>query len=1173
MIKTIDKILHFIDTNKENDETLFVLRGFPVSVLGVEQADAEKMMNNKIMYFLARACGQQKIIAFEEFISLYSFATTQFKKIFILENGFYLNLYPPDIKLSDAVSSALLSHYNEDVGNDINIGNLTEYTDIYSNYIETDTGIGCCHNIQEYLLINEKIERVVFNREEAELPGTSLLSEKQVYSNICTESDYYHLINLLEYSDTSFAVAWESFSSGKEVIRRKLKTLALAYSGRLYEYNVANIKTSRCNHPEIYDILRKYWGYESFRSLSVYDIAEAEKKKKKIVQISQEDIICDLIDQAEHCIQRESFRDIFVTAPTGAGKSLIFQIPAIYLARQYNLLTIVITPLIGLMNDQVQALKTKGYSYAQTINSDISPVIKQEILQSVSDGLCHILYLSPESLLSRSDIEQLIGKRRIGMLIVDEAHIVTTWGKQFRPDYWFLGDHIQKLRRAQACKGDDPAPFLIATFTATAIYEGTEDMYHETLNSLHMVDPITYLGYVRRENISIEVSEVTAKTKKVEYELNKFDSLIEIINLALMRGQKTLIYFPTVVLINSFYSYCFSKGLGSYVTRYNGQMEVDEKNESFQEFKTSEKLIMLATKAFGMGIDIPDIAIVAHFAPTGNVCDYMQEIGRAARKVEINGHAIYKHMSNDFKHINRLHGLSAIRKYQLIEVIKKILELYIQSRYSLNGKPFTKKRNEMLIDAESFAYIFDSPHADENELISKVKTAMLLIQKDYENRGFSPFYMRPIPMFAYGFFSILPREQERINQQYPGTVRLVNHQLNVCEVNLKDIWESDFCRDMSFPKFKYLLYANKTELYFNIQFTMRPALAVEVFIYDDGEKIFQNLYSGLLGLIKQSIYQGNYLVESQMVEELTKSCGVNRYNAENIVSVFLSAVDTYGRDYSVRMNAHMYKVRTTKSETISYQFTDATQVFFKWFRDGYDKVISETNNNKLYIVDEPGVRRCKELMTVLGMLEAMGVLRFKSLGGFNSQIYIYVNETKTMQMVRDRPSSYRNRLLDMINQRHQDSVAMLTFLFQNNFSSEMIWDHLENYFLGILPSQLKKTPVEEKRDESEILIQLQIGEKLKDDYHNWEEVNALFDSEAISDFDEAQIPLADYYGSKLIVNESEIDVLLAWANNKTVVYSGVVNPISLQIAKANGWHCLDIAMVNTDVLHQALEEN
>lgn len=131
----------------------------------------------------------------------------------------------------------------------------------------------------------------------------------------------------------------------------------------------------------------------------------------------------------------------------------MFQVPAIYLAqKQSKLLTLVISPLIGLMNDQVKGLEKRGYYGAKTINSDISPVVKTEIMEKVKNGQYDILYLSPETLLARSDVEQLIGNRTIGMIVVDEAHIVTTWGKQFRPDYWYLGDHIRKLRKQQLQK-------------------------------------------------------------------------------------------------------------------------------------------------------------------------------------------------------------------------------------------------------------------------------------------------------------------------------------------------------------------------------------------------------------------------------------------------------------------------------------------------------------------------------------------------------------------------------------------------------------------------------------------------------------------------------------------------------------------------------------------------
>ena len=116
-------------------------------------------------------------------------------------------------------------------------------------------------------------------------------------------------------------------------------------------------------------------------------------------------------------------------------------------------------------------------SKAKTINSDISPIVKQDILENVAEGKLDILYLSPETLLARSSVEQLIGDRTIGMIVIDEAHIVTTWGKQFRPDYWYLGDHIRKLRKKQMEAKE--RSFVIATFTATAIYHGLEDMYTE----------------------------------------------------------------------------------------------------------------------------------------------------------------------------------------------------------------------------------------------------------------------------------------------------------------------------------------------------------------------------------------------------------------------------------------------------------------------------------------------------------------------------------------------------------------------------------------------------------------------------------------------------------------------------------------------------------------------
>lgn len=1164
------QVKDFISKNQEVSGSIFVLKGFKVEDFDVEQMALEKTISNKIERLLSISNNPKKIISYDEFICLYDLVLMQFKKIYILENGIYLNLFPKEVLIPDNILTALLDHFDEEKGKDTPIGDISEYLNIYSNFIKTDMGIACCYNLSEDSLKVEKIERYVFGKESEDIPKIESLSDDLTYINLCNDIDYYQLVRQLIKTNYSFAVTWENYISGKDIMKRKLHLLVASFQERVFEYISPNVVQPKHCNDEIYGLLKQYWGQANFRNLLVYDIKELERHSKSVVEISQERIICDIVEQVEHCVKGEIFRDIFVTAPTGAGKSLMFQIPAMYLAQKYGLLTLVVTPLIGLMNDQVQALKRRGYSWARTINSDISPVIKQEIIEEVSQGKCHIIYLSPESLLSRSDIEQLIGRRKIGLFVVDEAHIVTTWGKQFRPDYWYLGDHVQKLRRAQAKKEEDPSPFMIATFTATAIYEGSEDMYHETLNSLHMVDPITYLGYVRRDNIAIEISEVEVKRNKVEYEMNKFDALVDMINTALMRNQKTLIYFPTVALINRFHDYCYSKNMSKYVSKYHGQLDPSEKEENFKAFLNGERQIMLATKAFGMGIDIPDIAIVSHFAPTGNVCDYMQEIGRAARDSNIEGHAIYKHMNNDFKHINKLHGLSAIRKYQLVEVIKKILELYINSRYSKQSAT-TKKRNEMLVDAESFAYIFEGPQNDESELINKVKTAMLLIQKDYENRGFAPFYMRPIPLFAYGYFSITTEEQGRLNKKYYGASKLIFHPKNICELNLKIIWEKSYEKEMSFPKFKFLLYTKSPDLDFNQKFSIKPAMSVEIYMENNNDSIYKKIIEALKGITNTSVSHNKYLSENEMISLLSEQCSMNRYRAESVIGVFLAALEIYQRKYSKRLNTRMFSVRAMQNGKISYQFTNAIREFFGWLSCGYGHIKENTSNQKMFIIDENNGTQRQQVLTVLGILESFGVLRFKSLGGSNSQIYIYVNETKNMQIVRDKPNSYKNRLLDMINRRHEDSVRMLSFLFQNNLTNEEIWEHLENYFLGILPKELSENQPSTILDIEFISVLLQIGDDLREDYSNWSEVNAaLFGNDKIALFHEHRIPLAEYYAAKLIIGDEAIDAQLVWPESKIIISSGE-EPIELtRIATQNGWKCFPINQIDILAIADAL---
>lgn len=1059
----------FTDIKSELDLTksIIVQKGFSINV--EDKIDIQNLFNKGLTAsWVELYSSKRNIMAYEEFLYFYDFIINEYENIYVVNNNIYNNFYPLCVEIPLETKLLLKDFFSEDV--DDNISNVQivdgeKYTKIFSNIKEINENYFVRYNdISE--IENIKIKNInLFDTDNIQpliTKNKDELSSDNVLFMQETE-DYLYVLEKLS-NNQEISVNLDSYI-GEDSINNKLQIIS-TYIAPITLIKSEDKDKSLQTNPKFKEILQKYWKHDSFRNLKIYNFEKIKNGIKSVEEVSQENIISDIVKQVETFKQdsQADYRDVFVTAPTGAGKSAMFLIPAMYLAEQYNLVTLVISPLIGLMNDQVSNLEKQGYKCAKTINSDISQIEKEEIMEDIKEGKCHILYLSPESLLARSDISQIIGDRKIGMIVIDEAHIVTTWGKQFRPDYWYLGDYIKKLRKKQTIEHH---PFLIATFTATAIYGGEEDMYKETLNSLNMRFPITYLGYVKRDDIEIEISELKKETNKEQYQRDKFDSLIQVINRAIGTNKKLLIYFPTVKLIDSFYTYCTSKDLNKYIARYHGQMQGDDKKENAELYKNKEKLVMLATKAFGMGIDISDIEIVCHFAPTGNVCDYVQEIGRVARDPKLKGEAIYAHMSNDFQHINRLHGLSAVKKYQLIKVIQKVYELYkikLESE-NLSAVRLSKKRNEMLVDAENFTYIFEGPlESSEDDLIAKVKTALLLIQKDYTSKmGFSPFAMRPSTLYAQGFFQISDEIVDNLIKRYgTSTFKLCSSKQKVYLVNLQKIWEKDYGKNYSFPNFKRLLYTSDKELEnYNLnKLIPTTRISVEYIANETSRKI----YNAIINILRKSAYEDIFLqVESNGKKDPTKNISdcisvrskISTFKANGIANILISTIKNYARNYSKSMNAKIMDSRPIKTGTDIYRFNRPIEDFIEWLNE----IKSFISNNvaedgKIYIVRNQSQKTEKEIITALGLLEAINYLTFEASGGLNSQIYIYVNQTKTMEEVISKPNFYNNRLLEKVADRHKISVAMLSYLYQNEFKSNEIWEYIENYFLGIVPEEV-----------------------------------------------------------------------------------------------------------------------
>lgn len=1034
-------------SNEEN--VAFVIKGIPLDIVEFnDNIDIDILLKNRFKYF-TNIYELRNIFIYEEFLLLNGIITDQYDKIYIINNNLYTKYYPLEIDLKNNIISKLEEQF-------IDIDEIDYTSEIYdTNDKKTDNLLQIIDGIllKDNLLIcgyNDTVVKDWYKINFIDLFNNNYLEKKIQNSNqtnnifiIEDDFDYTVLVNNIINTEQQQYILDISRYSGNQ--------LELLSNIKLLNDNIENIKLyiykkqeqEKLKYTEeSKNILNKYWGYNTFRTFEIYNIEKLEENHKEYLNISQEQIISDIINESENNINNKDFRDIFVTAPTGIGKSIMFQIPAIYLAEKYNYVTIVISPLIGLMNDQVRNLEIKNYKYVKTINSDISPIKKEEIKEQISNGEVHILYISPETLLSRSDIENLIGDRTIGLLVIDEAHIVTTWGKQFRPDYWYLGDHIRKLRKKQS--ENKNISFIIAAFSATVIYKGKEDMYNETINSLHMRYPISYIGSIIRKNIEINVNKLEMQSK--EYDKEKFKAYAyHFIMRSNNTGEKVLIYFPFVSLIIDFYEFLRSKKLHDNVAVYFGSLPKEEKNENYEQFYKGNKKIMLATKAFGMGIDIDDISVIAHFAPTGNVCDYVQEIGRVARKPNMQGEAYYLYNKQDFKYINSLHGISTIKKYQLVEVLRKIYELAIERKNKQNN---IRRKNSMLLDVDNFTYIFNKGRSDEDNNINKVKTALLLIEKDFENMyGFSPIKMRPVPMYSKGFFKLDEKTAYKLNEFIPNILYKVNEEYNIYQIDLKTIWETTN-KDISFPMFKYYIYTKNNELAFNLDYNINPIWKVEVNIKQNIQNKFMSIWTVLKECINKSIYDNEYILLTYIVTQLKEKCNISESSARFIIDVILTSIDEYKKNHFKYNNTQLLN-RPLQDGRQMYKFDVAINHYLKAVEGARISLIEKIHENNGILFFESNNKNHKWLITVLGILETFGILNFTILGGENRQIYIYLYQTLKIYNIINNADHYNNRLLENIYERHKISVEMLKNLFENSYTSDERWEIIEDYFLGI----------------------------------------------------------------------------------------------------------------------------
>jgi len=292
--------------------------------------------------------------------------------------------------------------------------------------------------------------------------------------------------------------------------------------------------------------------------------------------------------------------DALVVMPTGSGKSLVYQLPALMLPG----LTLVVSPLIALMKDQQDKLAACGVD-ALAMHSHLTDAEARELGQRVLDGVGEILYLTPERFKDRDFFEGLLS-RSVSLFVVDEAHCVSQWGHDFRPDYLMLGSIVTRLGRP---------PVLALTATAT------DEVRRDIIRQLGMRDPqVTITGFAR-PNLRFEVRRTVNPVEK--------DAALKM----MLRNSPGvgIVYVATVREAERLYELLRSD---IPVGVYHGKMAAAERKEMQDRFMADQFKAIIATNAFGLGIDKPDIRFVVHYHFPGSVESYYQEAGRAGRDGE-----------------------------------------------------------------------------------------------------------------------------------------------------------------------------------------------------------------------------------------------------------------------------------------------------------------------------------------------------------------------------------------------------------------------------------------------------------------------------------------------------------------------------------------------------------
>jgi len=431
--------------------------------------------------------------------------------------------------------------------------------------------------------------------------------------------------------------------------------------------------------------LKRHFGFDTFRKYSSDEIIPAQQQAVKLA------------------VENKSLIAVF---PTGGGKSITYQLPALIAGEATKGLTVIISPLQALMKDQIDNLLEKDITNAVTINGLLSPPERVDAILRIEDGNANLLYIAPESLRSETML-RLLSKRIISRFVIDEAHCFSSWGHDFRVDYLFIGKFIKILQEKQQLS----KPIPISCFTATAKPEVINDIKNYFFRTLNLnLEEISVDS--NRKNLKYKIYECDTDREKIEH-------LFELIGTT--KGP-VIIYCSRIATVESVSEKLNKLSIKSAI--YHGKLDTEKKKYNMKLFMNGDLKVVVATNAFGMGVDKDDVSMVIHYDIPQSLENYAQETGRAGRDAESDAQCCLLFNSADIKKHFELYFANRINQKEISEVWKSI-------------RGFTKNTDILRRSALEIAMNAGWDIEDHN-LEVKIKTAIsMLEERSFLERNFN----------------------------------------------------------------------------------------------------------------------------------------------------------------------------------------------------------------------------------------------------------------------------------------------------------------------------------------------------------------------------------------------------------------------------------------------------